>query len=1001
MNKKEPGVPDFVLLSALTEDCLMESLLARYKGDCIYTYIGDVVISVNPFKKLNIYNDSDIQHYRGRYKYECNPHIYALANDAFRSLMQNKVNQCIIISGESGAGKTEASKIIMQYITAVSKSSTEVDRVKRQLLESNPLLEAFGNAKTLRNDNSSRFGKYMEMQFNNGGAPVGGKITNYLLEKSRVVSRAVGERSFHIFYQILSGLSAAKLSALGLTNKAEDYFYLKQSECVKVSTIDDALDFKIVVRAMEVLGIGEKDQEALWNVLAAILLLGNVTFNAHEDAASRQQNVTIKDTKVVDAIANVLKVDKHALTRALTTRTITSGTQKRMSTITVPLDTTQALYSRDALAKALYERVFQWLVSKINVNLRAADKPADLLVIGLLDIYGFEIFENNSFEQLNINYCNEKLQQLFIELTLKSEQEEYVREGIEWEPVKYFDNKPICELIEKKPIGLISLLDEACMVGKSSDTHFLESLNMQFGKHPHYQSYLTSQDRSIGDNHFRLKHYAGDVTYNVTNFLDKNKDPLFSDLIVAMQSSSEKLVQELFPPVTANDAKKRPETAGSQFRTAMNALITTLLSCNPHYVRCIKPNDNKKAGTIDEQRIRHQVRYLGLLENVRVRRAGFANRQTYERFYSRYKMTCKETWPHGKGSPKDCVTQILNHHKIANTEYRFGKTKVFIRNPTTLFYFEEKREAELPRIVTLIQKTFRGFLARAYYKKNKAAIKIQLLYKSYKSKKWAFAVVKAFTGIKSMPDYGKRVVWPPHPPVLDRAAVLLHRVHNTWKAHKMIKALGPDEPLMRTKALALEIFRGNKPWVCARRFEANYLEKPTNPLHQKCRDAFLKIFKNYQESNVIYADYIYKLNKQGKTEKRGVLITDKYMFKLHPKTFKVRRKAIPLVSIASISVSPYKDGVVVFHIKPPERDLVLDLSILQYEAVSEIVTVVVEQVNKLSGIRLSVAFSQNITFNNGRPSKKDMTMTFQQETPTPGACVIKKSKTGYTAGYTV
>lgn len=993
MNKKEPGVPDFVLLNTVSEDALLKSLLDRYKGDCIYTYIGDVVISVNPFKKLNIYNQADINAYRGRYKYEMNPHIYALANDAYRSVVQNKTNQCIIISGESGAGKTEASKIIMQYITAVSKSSTNVDRVKSQLLESNPLLEAFGNAKTLRNDNSSRFGKYMEMQFNSAGAPVGGKITNYLLEKSRVVSRAVGERSFHIFYQLLSGLPAAKLTKIGLTQKPEDYYYLKQSDCVKVATIDDAADFKLVVRAMGVLGISEKDQDSLWNILAAILHLGNVRFKEQEDPTSRQPVVSMENPKVVQTVAQVLHVDEFVLARALTTRTITSGTQKRMSTITVPLDTVQAIYSRDALAKALYERVFHWLVAKININLRATEKLSDLYVIGLLDIYGFEIFDKNSFEQLNINYCNEKLQQLFIELTLKSEQEEYVREGIEWEPVKYFDNKPICDLVEKKPIGLISLLDEACMVGKSTDTTFLEHLNIQFGKHPHFQSYLTSQDRSISDTAFRLKHYAGDVTYEVAGFLDKNKDTLFSDLVLAMQGSSEKLLQECFPPVTVNDAKKRPESAGAQFRTAINALITTLLSCNPHYVRCIKPNDVKKAGTSDEQRIRHQIRYLGLVENVRVRRAGFANRQTYERFYNRYKMTCKTTWPNiKKGAPKDGVAAILKAHNIKETGYRFGKTKVFIREPTTLFHFEEKREAELPRIAILIQKLWRGYKARSSYKKHKAAVQIQLVYRSYKSRKWTLGVVRAFKGVENMSDWGKSVKWPPHPSVLERADVLLHKIWKCWRAEQMVRSLGAEQSTVRQKALALEIFRGNKPWICPRKFESNYLEKPNNPLHLKCGEAFRKIFKDYGDTNVLYADYIYKLNDKGKTEKRGVLITNLHMFKLHPKTFKVRRKEIPLVSVVSISVSPYKDGVIVFHIKQPERDLVLDLGMCGYEGVSEAVTVVVEQILKVTGLRIPVDFSTNITFNNSRPSKKDYVMTFQQDQTPPGQSSIHKGK---------
>lgn len=363
-------------------------------------------------------------------------------------------------------------------------------------------------------------------------------------------------------------------------------------------------------------------------------------------------------------------------------------------------------------------------------------------------------------------------------------------------------------------------------------------------------------------------------------------------------------------------------------------------------------------------------------------------------------MVCKETWPTGMGTPKDTVAQILKAHKIDQSEYRFGKTKIFIRNPTKLFYFEEKREAELPRIAILIQKLWRGFRARSSYKKNKAAMKIQLLYKNYKSKKWALGVAKAFKGVEKMPDWGKSIAWPPHPPVLEKASVLLHKVHNNWKAEQMVKSLGSEEPVMRQKALALEIFRGKKPWICARRYESNYLEKPTNPLHEKCNNAFRKIFTSYHDTNVLYADYIFKLNDKGKTEKRGILVTNNHIFKLHPKTFKVRRKAIPLVNVVSISVSPNKDGVVILMIKPPERDLVLDLSNCGYEGVSEIVTVIVEQILKLTGNRIPVNFSQNITFNNARPSKKDITMSFQQEQLTPGASVIKKAKSGgYTAGY--
>jgi len=383
-----------------------------------------------------------------------------------------------------------------------------------------------------------------------------------------------------------------------------------------------------------------------------------------------------------------------------------------------------------------------------------------------------------------------------------------------------------------------------------------------------------------------------------------------------------------------------------------------------------------------------------LVENVRVRRAGFANRQTYERFYSRYKMLCKGTWPHHKkASTKDAVAEILKAHNVKETGYRFGKTKVFIREPTTLFYFEEKRESELPRMVVLMQKLWRGFRARSSYKKYKAAVKIQLWYKFYKFRKWVLALSKSFQGVGTMKDYGKAVRWPPHPSVLERAAKLIHKIHNTWRAEQMVKSLGTEETPMRQKALALDIFRGKKPWNCARKWESNYLEKPTNPLHLKCGEAFRKIFTSYGDTNVLYADYIYKMNDKGKVEKRGVLITNLHMFKLHPKTFKVRRKEIALVAVAGISVSPFKDGVVIFHITPPERDLVLDLTMCGYEGVSELVTVVVEQIQKLTGNKIPVHFSDNITFNNSRPSKKDYSMTFLQEPiGSPGGAAIHKGK---------
>eukprot|EP01133_Synstelium_polycarpum_P014572 gene14572-17226_t len=961
MYKKGEGVPDFVLLDQITENAFVENLITRHKSDNIYTYIGDVVISSNPFKKLNIYNDSDIKAYNGRYKYEMPPHVYALANDAYRSMRQNQEKQCVIISGESGAGKTEASKKIMQFLAYVSNNNAtlEGDRITKMLLESNPLLEAFGNAKTLRNDNSSRFGKYMEMQFNPAGTPTGGKITNYLLEKSRVIGRASGERSFHIFYQMLKGLSQAKLTELGLSQNASAYQYLRASNCVDVATIDDVADFKAVIKAMTTLGLKENDQNSIWRTLAAILHLGNITF---EDLSDQKVGTTacgVTDPKF----------------------------------ISVPLDKVQAVYSRDALAKALYERLFQWLVSRINSEINCNEKG---LVIGILDIYGFEVFDTNSFEQLNINYCNEKLQQLFIELTLKSEQEEYVREGIEWKNVDYFNNKPICELIEKKVMGLISLLDESCLIAKSTDQSFLQQLQKTFEKNPHFQTYQSTRDRSIPDNCFRLKHYAGDVTYDVTAFLDKNKDTLFGDLTTCMQLSADPLLRSLFPSPKPEDSKKRPETAGSQFRTAINSLINTLLACSPHYVRCIKSNDNKQAGVIDEERVRHQIRYLGLLENVRVRRAGFANRQTYERFSQRYKMTAKTTWPTFKGTPKAAVEQILAAHGISKDEYRMGKTKVFIRNPTTLFFFEEKREEALPRIATLIQKTWRGYRARSRWNQRKAAIKIQLFYRTYRFKKWFRELYRSFKDVASDPKHGRYTVWPRHPSVLDRAAALLHKVHNTWRAERMVLALGAGAPAMRQKVLALDLFKGRKPWNCSRLFDADYLEKQTNPNQAKYVIAMQNLFQTYGDTEVLFADYVIKVNPKGVPQKRGIVVTNANIYKHDPKNYKVKKWGTPLADITGISASPNTDTFLVLHCRAPQRDFVLDLGCNGYEAVSEIVTVIVQQIQKLNGVRLNVQFSVSITYNNARPKGSDTVLTFQNASSDPKlvGSAFKKGKSG-------
>jgi len=388
---KGEGVPDCVLMSALDENAMYNNLKLRFDKELIYTYIGEVVISINPYKRLEIYDKTHIAKYRGKYMYEEAPHIYALSNNAYRNMNTNRDNQCIIISGESGAGKTEASKIIMQYISAVSRSSAEIDRVKDRLLGSNPVLEAFGNARTLRNDNSSRFGKYMEIEFDKAGGPAGGKINIYLLEKSRVVTRTEGERAFHIFYHIFSGHDEGDLRKLHLSKNPTDYEYLASSKCIKVDSINDSADFKLVKNSMDVLGFSKDDQWSLWRIIAAILNLGNVKFTDVQGSQAGLDHVKVSDTNLVSKIAELLECDVASLTRSLTNRQISTGASKRQSIIHINLDNAQAQFTRDALAKALYSRLFTWLVERINHTIET--KISETMVIGVLDIYGFEIFE--------------------------------------------------------------------------------------------------------------------------------------------------------------------------------------------------------------------------------------------------------------------------------------------------------------------------------------------------------------------------------------------------------------------------------------------------------------------------------------------------------------------------------------------------------------------------------------------------------------------------------
>ncbi|KAK4299769.1 hypothetical protein Pmani_027986 [Petrolisthes manimaculis] len=717
---KKSSVDDMVLLTKITEAAITDNLKKRLMEDKIYTYIGPVLVAVNPFKQLPYFGDKEVEMYQGVPQYEVPPHIFSLADTMYRNMLIDSDSQCVIISGESGAGKTVSAKFIMNYITKVCGGGQKVQQVKDIIMESNPLLEAFGNAKTIRNNNSSRFGKYVEIQFSRGGEPLGGKVSNFLLEKSRVHFLNEHERSFHIFYQICAGTTPQQKEQLGISSP--EYFeYLQQSGVYKVDGTNDAQEFQETLKAMQVMGMSDETQNNMLKIVAAILHMGNISFYEENNAA------IISDPGYLEFPAFLLEIDPQQLGHKLVSRIFDSKWGGKSERVDVTLNTEQAQFARDAWTKGLYSRLFDYIVEAVN---SAMVTDANLISTGILDIYGFEIFGRNGFEQFCINYVNEKLQQIFIELTLKSEQEEYHAEGIQWKPINYFDNKVVCELIEeKRPPGIMCILDDTCatMSAKSegADEDFHRKMESQVGSHHHYQKFTGG---------FIIKHYAGNVSYHIDSFCEKNRDVLFNDIIEVMQHSQNAFIRGLFPDVINQASRGRPATAGSKIRTQANELVTTLKKCVPHYIRCIKPNETKRPKDWDEKMVKHQVEYLGLKENIRVKRAGFAYRRPFIKFLHRYGILTRETWPAWHGEPTQGIIHILSSVHMDPSQYQIGHTKVFVKDPESLYMLEECRERRYDHYARIIQQAFRKYFSKQrYFKERDEASRLVLNRKERRS----------------------------------------------------------------------------------------------------------------------------------------------------------------------------------------------------------------------------------------------------------------------------
>ena len=518
----------------------------------------------------------------------------------------------------------------MQYISNASAGTTDTIRqIKEMVLATNPLLESFGCAKTLRNNNSSRHGKYWKSSSTKPANRSAHSSPTTFLEKARVVGQIANERNFHIFYQLTKAAPKEFREKFGLSGP-DAYIYTGAAGCLDVDGIDDVADYEETIKAMNVIGITKSEQENVFRMLSIIIWLGNVQFEGDTKAS-------IVDRDVVSFIAHLLQVDSGLLQKVFMSRIMeTKRGGQRGTVYDVPLNAVQAGAVRDALAKAIYDRLFEWIISRVNHALEKRSQYQH--IIGILDIYGFEIFDKNSFEQLCINYVNEKLQQIFIELTLKTEQEEYVREKIQWTPIDFFNNKVVCDLIEeKKPPGVFAALNDACATAhadsSAADNSFVQRLGA-LSSNQHFS--LTAQT-------FLIRHYAGDVNYVVTGMTDKNKDQLVQDILDVVKMSRNAFVLELFPDQVDPERKKRPPTASDRIKTSAGTLVGNLMACRPSYIRCIKSNANKSPTEYDQKMCLHQVKYLGLCENVRIRTAGYASRQTFEKFLERFYLLSPRT----------------------------------------------------------------------------------------------------------------------------------------------------------------------------------------------------------------------------------------------------------------------------------------------------------------------------------------------------------------------
>ncbi|XP_031778796.1 myosin heavy chain, muscle isoform X3 [Nasonia vitripennis] len=772
---------DMSNLTYLNDASVLHNLKQRYYHKLIYTYSGLFCVAINPYKRYPVYTQRCAKLYRGKRRSEVPPHIFAISDGAYVNMLTNSENQSMLITGESGAGKTENTKKVIAYFATVGAStkkdpsaSEKKGSLEDQVVQTNPVLEAFGNAKTVRNDNSSRFGKFIRIHFGPSGKLAGADIETYLLEKARVISQQSLERSYHIFYQMMSGAVKGLKEMCYLSNNIYDYYNVSQGK-ITIPGIDDNEEMGLTDKAFDVLGFTQEEKDDIYKITASVMHMGGMKFKQR----GREEQAEADGTEEGERVAKLLGVDCQDMYKNLLKPRIKVGNEF----VTQGRNKDQVAYSVGAMSKAMFDRLFKWLVKKCNETLDTKQKRQHF--IGVLDIAGFEIFDFNSFEQLCINFTNEKLQQFFNHHMFILEQEEYQREGIEWTFIDFgMDLQQTIDLIEKfnsfeqlcinftneklqqyfnhfmfvleqeeyetegiswtfidfgmdlqstielieKPMGILSILEEESMFPKATDKTFEEKLNNNhLGKSPNFLKPKPPKPGQVAA-HFAIGHYAGNVPYNITGWLEKNKDPLNDTVVDQYKKSSNKLLVEIFadhPGQSGGGGKDAGggrgkkgggfSTVSSSYKEQLNNLMTTLRATQPHFVRCIIPNELKQAGVIDSHLVMHQLTCNGVLEGIRICRKGFPNRMVYPDFKLRYKIIAPAACDKVGGDPKKCAEAILENSGLDPEQYRLGHTKVFFR-AGVLGQMEEFRDERLSKIVSWMQAFIRGYLARKDFK---------------------------------------------------------------------------------------------------------------------------------------------------------------------------------------------------------------------------------------------------------------------------------------------